>query len=234
MTSQGHQGLVCRVNWRYVALWKSIAHSSSLPARDALATLLRENGKDGQAVALIEGELMCLSFASHQIGDCGAQNVADFLMHDEMVGTLWLRSCNIGPHGLKAISEALKYNHAIKSLNVTFNQIGDEGAKALISALNHNVCITALYLQDQTIAPKLQGTIEYLTDTRNNILIPAVVRRASLFLIAARRNITSAGGLAIFPKEIVKMIAMEVWATRKEPIWINALTESERTGESGN
>jgi hypothetical protein len=88
-----------------------------------------------------------------------------------------------------------------------------------------------LLVDNNNNAPKLRATIMYLATTRNNILIPGVVRRASLFLIAARRNIADAGILAIFPKEIVKMIAMEVWATRKEPIWINSLTESERTGE---
>jgi hypothetical protein len=84
------------------------------------------------------------------------------------------------------------------------------------------------------IAPKARATIEYLAGTRNAILIPAAVRRASLSLIAARRNIAGAGILAIFPKEIVKMIAMEVYATRKDPIWIDALSESECTGKSGD
>ena len=84
------------------------------------------------------------------------------------------------------------------------------------------------------VAPELHATIRYLAETRNKTLIPAAARQASLFLVAARRKIADAGSLAIFPKEIVKMIAMEVWATRKDPIWIDALSESERTGKSGN
>ena len=65
----------------------------------------------------------------------------------------------------------------------------------------------------------------------NQILIPAAVRRASLYLVAARRSVANAGAIGIFPKEIVKMIAIKVWETRKDPIWIEALLELERTGE---
>jgi hypothetical protein len=47
----------------------------------------------------------------------------------------------------------------------------------------------------------------------------------ALYLIAARRvtPIADAGILSIFPKEIVKMIAMAVYATRKDPAWIKAV-----------
>ena len=72
----------------------------------------------------------------------------------------------------------------------------------------------------------MQATIEYLAETRNNFLIPAAVRCASLYLIAARHTADS-GSLAIFPKEIVKMIAMEVYGTRKDLKWINAVSGPE-------
>ena len=145
-----------------------------------------------------------------------------------------LYSCNIGPRGVKAIAESLKHNQTVEEMYLFDNQIGDEGAEALIDALRYNLYLHWIYVVNNDIAPKLQATIKYLTETRNKILIPAAVRRASLYLIAARRNTTSAGNLAIFPKEIVNMIAMAVWETRKEPIWINALSESERTGKLGD
>ena len=142
-----------------------------------------------------------------------------------------LYGCLIGSRGAKAIAESFKHNQTVEEMFLNGNQIGDEGAEALINALNYNVCIIWPFFGANNIAPELQATIKYLTRTRNKILIPAAVCRASLCLIAARSNISTAGALAFFPKEIVKMIAMEVWATRKEPIWIDALTESERTGE---
>jgi methionine aminopeptidase len=215
------------------SLEESFAHLTS-SARGAMAALLREHEKDEQAEHLMTGELVELDVGWCDIGDDGAlaEVVAAFLVQDETVKKVYLYSCNIGPRGAKAIAEALKHNETVEEMSFYDNQIGDEGAEALIDALNYNVCMK--WLNAGHVALKLRMTIEYLTKTRNESLIPAAVRRASLSLIAARRNITDAGNLAVFPKEIVRMIAMEVWATRKDPIWINALTESERTGESGD
>jgi hypothetical protein len=177
-------------------------------------------------------ELTKLDLSNCKIGDDGAEIVADFLKHDQTLRLVRLWSINIGPRGAKAIAESLMHNRTVELLNLCANPIGNEGAEALIDALNYNICLT--WLDASLAAPELRKTFTYLTETRNGLLIPAAVRRASLFLIAARRNIADAGILAIFPKEIVKMIAMEVYATRKEPIWINALTECKRTGESGD
>ena len=165
-------------------------------------------------------------------GDDGAEIVADFLKLDETLKLVWFYNCCIGPRGAKAIAESLKHNRTVEEMSLFYNQIGDEGAEALIEALSYNVCMK--WLDTGHEAPKFQATLQHLTKIRNKILIPAAVRQASLSLIAARRNITNAGILATFPKEIVKMIAMEVWATRNQHIWINALTESERTGELGD
>ena len=180
----------------------------------------------------MRGELADLNLSFCNIFDDGAEIVADFLKHNQTVKSVWFYNCCIGPRGAKAIAEALKHNQTVECLYLFDNPIGDVGAEALIEALSYNVCMK--WLDTVYVAPKLQATMKHLTETRNIILIPTAVRRASLSLIAARRNITNAGILAIFPKEIVRMIAMEVWAARKEPIWINALTESERTGESGD
>ena len=164
------------------------------------------------------------------IGDDGAEIVADFLNHDKTLKKVYLSGCFIGPLGAKAIAESLKHNQTVEHLGLDYNQIGDKGAEALIDALNYNVCTEVLITYN--VASELESIMKYLTETRNQILIPAAVRRASLYLIAARRNISTAGALAMFPKEIVKMIAMEVYATRKDPIWIDGLTESEPMGRS--
>ena len=222
------------MSWRFVALRKSLFSLFFFLARDALVALLREHGKDEQVEPLMRGELTELNLDDCEIGDDGAEIVADFLKHDETVIGVSLHNCNIGPRGAKAIAESLKHNQTVEYVNLFENPIGDEGAEALIDALSYNVCMKWLSVFTNMIAPKLEVTITYLTETRNEILIPAAVRRASLSLIAARRNIIDAGNLAIFPKDIVKMIAMEVYATRREPIWINSLNEFERTGESGD
>ena len=183
-------------------------------------------------MALTQGELTRLDLEGCQILCVGAEIVADFLKHNETVIEAELYGCAIGARGAKTIAEALKHNETVELLELRSNPIGDEGGEALLDALAYNVCIGDIPLYNTNVVSESVAIIIYLTGTRNAILIPAVVRRASLFLIAARRTIAGAGHLSRFPKEIVKMIAMEVWASRKEPIWINALTESERTGKS--
>ena len=140
---------------------------------------------------------------------------------------LRLHSCNIGLRELEVIVEALKHNRTVEFLNVEGNLFGDKGAATLISALKYNVCIRWIFTAGNKIAREMEATIDYIAEKRNAEYIPAMVRRASLSLISARRLIADAGYLAIFPKEIVKMIAMEVWATRKDPEWVQAISDAE-------
>ena len=206
-----------------------------LLARDALVALLRDYEEDEQADALMHGELTKLDLVYCPIGDDGAEIIADFIKHDESVFKVWLWSCKIGSRGAKAIADALKDNETVEILNFFGNfTIDEEGAEALIDTLNQNVSIKELSSKHTNISPESKATIEYLTETRNRILIPAAVRRASLYLIAVRRSIAGAGVLSVFPKEIVKMIAMKVWATRKSSKWIQALSKSELTGRSNH
>ena len=193
------------------------------------------HGQDEQAAALMRGEQTGLNIGYYPIGDAGAGIVADFLKHDQTLKSVFLHSCNIGPRGFKAIAKSLKHNQAVEYLEVLWNDLGDKGAEALIDALAGNVCMKELIvLETHIVTLELHATIEYLTKTRNQILIPAAARQASLSLIAARRNINDAGSLAIFPKEIVRMIAMEVWATRREPIWIQAVSGPKYTAQQTN
>ena len=130
---------------------------------------------------------------------------------------------------IRHIAEALTHNKAIAFLNLDYNEIGDEGAERFIDALSHNVCIVHLYVSGSGTTVRSRRTIQYLAEIRNAILIPAAVRRASLYLITARLCIANAGEFSVFPKEIVRMIAMQVWATRKDPKWIEAVNDAENT-----
>ena len=192
--------------------------------------LLRERDKDEQAEAVMRGELTWLNLEECSIFDDGAEIVASFLKKDKFASKVCLAVCLIESQGAEALAEALKHNETVESLDIGGNQIG-YCAEAFIEALQNNACITNIDFDYCGLASESIRTIKYLTETRNKILIPAAVRRASLYLIAARRRTNSdAGALACFPKEIVKMIAMKVWTTRKDPIWIQALSESEQTG----
>ena len=179
----------------------------------------------------MQGELTRLALYHCKIGESGAEIVADFLKHDETLNCVALVGCKIGLRGLKAIASALKQNNTVESVDLSSNQIEKEGAAALIDSLERNVRIKWLSTLQNYMSTESKITISYLTGTRNAILIFAAVRRASLCLIAARRTFVDAGRFALLPKEIVRMIAMEVWGTRKDPKWIEALSEAERTGK---
>ena len=191
--------------------------------------------KDEQAEMVLRGELLLLDLGGTHIGNDETVNdrtkiVADFLRHNGTVKKVNLAGCDIDPHGVEEIADAIKHNRSVEHLELSYNFIG-EGAESLVNAFEHNVCICELLTEGyHIIPPEAEVILVYLAETRNAILIPAAVRRTSLYLITGRRIAANAGALLIFPKEIVKMIAMQVWATRKEPVWINALSESERTG----
>jgi hypothetical protein len=92
------------VRWRFVALEKSLFFSTFLLlARDALAALLREHGKDEQAELLMRGELASLTLSQRPISDDGAEIVADFLKHDETVRTVSLWDCRVEPRPLLSL-----------------------------------------------------------------------------------------------------------------------------------
>ena len=46
----------------------------------------------------------------------------------------------------------------------------------------------------------------------------AAARRAALFIIARYGE----GDLEVFPRDIIRLIANEVWKTREDPIWMEA------------
>ena len=174
----------------------------------------------------MRGDLKILTLTYAKFCANEAEIVAAFLRVDDTLEWVNLSWSNIGPGETWAIADAMKHNKTVQCLDLAGNDIGDEGAQALLDALNYNVCLTWLNVEynNNTVAPESEAIIQYLTETRNTSFIPAAIRRASLYLIAIRRtaNPHGMGTIGIFPKDIVKLIAMEVFATRKDPIWIEA------------
>ena len=123
-------------------------------------------------------------------------------------------------------AEALKENRTLEILTLQLRDMeryrhifGVDEQAAFIDALGHNVTLTQLTLRRCSDA-----TIDGLL-SRNKNLIPTAVRRAALFLIGICRstNYEGMGDFAVFPTEIIRMLAQAVWATRRDPIWIQAL-----------
>ena len=193
--------------------------------------LLHECDQEAQAELVLRGELKVLLLSYRLVGDDGAEIIADFLKHNDSVRKVFLTSCGLGVRGAKAIAEALKHNKTVWLLDLGGNQLG--GADPFIDAFNYNVCLMSVHVVGRCPSLRALVTIDYLTTTRNGKLVPAAVRRASLCLISARCTIAGAGDFSVLPKEIVRMIAIEVWASRKDPRWLETLSESERKGRMG-
>ena len=72
-----------------------------------------------------------------------------------------------------------------------------------------------IYNLDHTAAQNLISDISIYY--RHEIMRDAA-RRAALFIIARYGE----GDLAVFPRDMIKVIANEVWKTREEDVWMDA------------
>ena len=155
--------------------------------------------------------------------------MCQYLIYNKTVTNVDLAVNRISTRGARALAFVLRTHKALQSLDLSDNEISDAGAVSLIAALNHNVSVTRLNISGNVpgikVTPRSMATIKYLTQVRNAKIIPAAVRSAALFLVGIRssRKTEGMGVLAFFPKEIVLMIAVEVWATRLDPKWIDVL-----------
>ena len=93
--------------------------------------------------------------------------------------------------------------------------------------LEHNTVVRGLYYDT------LSGNVPYLVKVRNFLLIPAAVHRTTLFLIGISRTQPPEGrGLLIYTaKEIVKAIALQVYASRYDPIWIRTVPAEQKRAD---
>jgi Ran GTPase-activating protein (RanGAP) involved in mRNA processing and transport len=81
------------------------------------------------------------------IGDAGAEIMADLFSSTSSLEWLTLFGCGIGAPGSTSIAKALKVNTSLKRLCMSHNErIGDAGAAALADALTTTTSLTRLWL----------------------------------------------------------------------------------------
>ena len=153
------------------------------------------------------------------------QTIADFLQIDKTLFLLTFFGCRFSQQSYHILVDALWKNNTLRALNLSQSDFTNDDAEMFLHYLQGNVSIHFFSADDERVCEiKLQQILRNCS-SRNRHLIPAVVRRASLYLIAARKNVATAGFLGWFPKEIVRMIAIKVWASRIDPLWLQALPE---------
>ena len=172
-------------------------------------------------------EVLDLSYCA--MSDREAVAFADALKHNTGLKVLELTENEIWVVGLVALAKALRFNRSLQKLRFNFDhqKLVKDIEVAFFDMLCLNVCLTSLCFN-----PKLYGdegvgnpSLEPLL-RRNRELIPDAVRRAALLLVGVCRSSTNYEGMgdfAIVPRDVVKLIAKEVWATRTDPIWMWAL-----------
>ena len=188
--------------------------------------------------------LTSLHLASNHFGNEGVVALADGIRSNESLRTLNLRYCGISDDGAIALASLLEHGSHLVELDLSDNEIGEAGLKALANSLKHNQHLRHLIVLkdpelevEDAFSEALQSNVTLLQLAgirsseienllyRNKELIPAAVRRAALLLIGIRQStdIAGMGDFAVFPKDIVRLIAQTVWAMRSEPVWIQAL-----------
>jgi len=104
----------------------------------------------GEALRVNSG-LTTLYITSCQLGDQGAQAIAEAFHTKSTLQQLGLNDNRLGDQGAQAIAEALHGNSSLISLNLRSNSIGDRGARAIATALHTNSTLQSLDLQDNEI-----------------------------------------------------------------------------------
>ena len=199
---------------------------SHASADHAFVELLRKCSLSREAQALLQGDAVIeLNLGRCDIGDEEAILLADFLRRNKTVRKVRLVDNRFGRLGLANIMDALKKNQRVHHLSLSFNQLTDLDAELILDLLDRNVTLTSIDLRSNRISQRLLKEIAYRSEKRNLDLVVDTVRRAALFLIGIRRSLplSGAGRLALLPKEIIKLIAVDVWATRKDFEWIAAV-----------
>ena len=87
-----------------------------------------------------------LQLSKAEIGDMGAQALAEALRENSSLTKLELDANSIGDAGAQALAETLRENSSLATLRLAGNSIGDAGAQALAEALGENSSLATLEL----------------------------------------------------------------------------------------
>ena len=215
------------------ALGRLLAYNSDL--KHLQIGTLEDDGIAVLAAALEQNSsLSKLHFDGCEIME-GFVILADVLKHQTGLKELKIDS-EMSLSDLGSITTALMRNETLEKLSIElirgadlsdedhpFDEeclVRDEQMVAVcVAPLRRNVAL----LEFELLFEGSSGTPMEIQDilSRNKTAVPDAVRRSALFIIGICRstNFKGMGDFAILPKEVVRLIAMAVWATRRSPKW---------------
>ncbi|CAK9117021.1 unnamed protein product [Durusdinium trenchii] len=107
-----------------------------------LATLLGENVNDRAIVSASAATCRCPG----NLGDQGAEHLAEALAENEVLTSLSLEGNRVGDRGAARLAAALERNEALTCLSLGRNCVGGQGVKHLLDALESNYTLLTLDL----------------------------------------------------------------------------------------
>ena len=96
--------------------------------------------------------------------------------------------------------------------------------------LNGNLALPKQFQRNGYYGSATQMLVSDISIYYQHEIMRAAARRAALFIIARYGE----GDLAVFPRDLIKLIANEVCETREDPIWMDACEGRLRNGNLGN
>ena len=200
--------------------------SAALKVNTILTILdLRYNKLDSEQVKYIcealkiNTTLREVDLGYNEVGDDGAKHISDALKMNIRLTSLNLRQNNICCDGATYLAESLKANTILKNLVLLNNRIDNVGAKQLAKALEMNVVLTSFAIQNNP-GYKCISYCAFIFD--RNVDICKIIRSCIYYIIGIRKKgyLDDMGFFGKLPKEIVFVIAKEVWASRGSCGWL--------------
>lgn len=111
-----------------------ISNANQMQNPQILATLAENNS------------LREVHFSRSNIGDIGAQVLAQLLRNNPSVQVVKVNGDSIGDRGAIALADALRQNESVTEVDLLSNQISTSGAQALAQALEGNKSVTTINL----------------------------------------------------------------------------------------
>ena len=128
-----------------------------------------EIGAQYIAEGLLTSSLVVLNLSYNNIGDVGATAIADTLRLNKSLEELNLRDNMIGDSGATSIAQALILNSSLVVLNLSYNNIGDVGATAISQTLILNSSLEVLNLSDNVINDDGNMALVNAFETNNTV-----------------------------------------------------------------
>ena len=100
---------------------------------------------------ITDTQCQVIDLSDNNIGDKGAEEIAEALKANKSVTRIDLSGNEIGNSGALDIAEALKANNSVTEIDLSCNEIGEKGALEIAEALKANKSVTRIDLSGNEI-----------------------------------------------------------------------------------